>query len=94
MDIAVFESLLREGESVTLDFKRDQYVFSKASDEERSELVEDILGFANAFKRTDAYILIGVVEVPGDRAQVFGVTEHLADHSLQQFVNSRTNRWT
>jgi hypothetical protein len=28
MDIAVFESLLREGESVTLDFKRDQYVFS------------------------------------------------------------------
>ena len=92
MDKVLFERLLHEDESNTLDFKRDQYPFSKATEEEKSELLKDILGFANAWRRTDAYILIGVEEVRGGRSKVLGVTEHLDDHSLQQFVHSRTNR--
>ena len=62
MDAALFESLLHEEESETLDFKSEQYRFSKASEREKSELLKDILGFANAWRRTDAYVLIGVVE--------------------------------
>ena len=72
--------------------KRDQYTFRKGTALEKSELLKDILGFANAWRRTDAYILIGVDEVRGGRSKVVGVTEHLDDHSLQQFVHSRTNR--
>ncbi len=92
MDAALFERLLHEDESETLDFKKQQYAFSKATDHEKSELLKDILGFANTWRRTDAYILIGVDEVRGGRSRVIGITDHLQDHALQQFVHSRTNR--
>ena len=94
MDPAFFEHLLYEEESTTLDFKRDQYRFAKATDEEKSELLKDILGFANAWRRSEGYILIGVEDVRGGRGNVIGIpaTDHLDDHSLQQFVNNLTNR--
>ncbi|MEZ6071908.1 MAG: ATP-binding protein [Pirellulales bacterium] len=92
MDRAFLERLLHEDESATLDFKAAQYPFAKATDDEKSELLKDILGFVNAFRRGTAYILIGVEDVRGGRSNVVGVTHHLDDHSLQQFVNSLTNR--
>lgn len=94
MNDALFERLLYEEESTTLDFKKEQYRFAKATDEEKSELLKDILGFANAWRRSEAYIVIGVEEVRGGRGNVVGipVTDHLDDHSLQQFVNSLTNQ--
>lgn len=92
MDDLLFERLLNEAEGAYLDFKRDQYPFEGASDEEKSELLKDILAFANAWRRTDAYILIGVVEIRGGRSSVIGVGKHLDDHSLQQFVNKKTQR--
>lgn len=92
VDAAFFEILLREEESNTLDFKRDQYRFVKASPDDRAELLKDLLGFANAMRRTDAYIVIGVEDVRGSRAKVVGISEHLDDHSLQQFVTHSTNR--
>lgn len=93
MDIEAFERLLYEEESTTIDFKRDQYRFVKASDEEKSELLKDILGFANAWRRTEAYIVVGVRDVRGGRGDVVGIpaAQHLDDHALQQFVNSLTN---
>ncbi|MEX1028166.1 MAG: ATP-binding protein [Candidatus Paceibacterota bacterium] len=75
-----------------MDFKRDQYAFSKATDEEKSELLKDILGFVNCWRRSEAFILIGVEEVRGGRSNVHGVSDHLDDHSLQQFINNLTNR--
>lgn len=94
MNASLFESLLFEEESTTLDFKQGQYRFAKATDDEKSELLKDILGFANAWRRADAYILIGVRELRGQRSQVIGISaqDHLDDHSLQQFVSNLTNR--
>jgi len=90
----LFERLLYEEENTTLDFKKEQYRFAKAPEDEKSELLKDILGFANAWRRSEAYILIGVEDVRGGRGNVVGVpaTDHLDDHSLQQFVNNLTNR--
>jgi hypothetical protein len=88
----LIEQLLNENESSTLDFKGSQYKFIKASEVEKSELLKDILAFANAFRRTDAFILIGVKEVKGSRAEVVGTVETLDDASIQQFVNSKTQR--
>lgn len=68
MDKAFFERLLYEEESETLDFKSEQYRFVKATEEEKSELLKDILGFVNAWRRSEAYILIGVEEVRGGAA--------------------------
>lgn len=90
-DDALLTSLLFEEEGPSLDFKRDQYRFIGATDTEKAELLKDILAFVNAWRRSDAYILIGVDERPGGKANVVGVTEHLKDADLQQFVNSKTN---
>jgi len=94
MDSELFKRLLYEDESVTLDFKQAQYPFVKATKDEKSELLKDILGFANAWRRSEAYIIIGVEEVRGGRGNVVGISAdaHLHDHALQQFVSSRTNR--
>lgn len=88
----LLEQLLYEDESPTLDFKRDQYPFEGAGNDEKSELLKDILSFVNGWRRFDAYILIGVEEVKGGRSSVVGVTTHLDDAKLQQFVNSKTQR--
>ena len=85
-------SLLYMEEGPTLDFKREQYRFDKASDEDKSELLKDILAFANTQRSRTAYILIGVEEVKGGRGEVVGVEKHLEDASLHQFVNHKTNR--
>jgi hypothetical protein len=94
MNNELFEQLLYEEESPSLDFKRDQYRFANATEEEKSELLKDIIGFANTWRRSDAYILIGVNDVRGGRGDAVGIPEggHLDDHSLQQFVNNLTNQ--
>ena len=93
MNNGLFERLLFEEESPTLDFKKEQYRFAKAPEHEKAELLKDILGFANAWRSSEGYILIGVEEVRGGRSKVTGIpaTDHLDDHSLQQFVNRLTN---
>lgn len=88
----ILERLLHESECTYLDFKQAQYAFSGASDEVKSELLKDVLAFANADNSNDRYILIGVEEVKGGRAKVVGVSSHLNDSDLQQFVASKTNR--
>jgi hypothetical protein len=89
----LFERLLYEEEGTTIDFKKEQYRFVKATDEEKSELLKDILGFANAFRRSTTYILIGVEEVRGGKSNVLGIdaSDQLDDHAVQQFVNNLVN---
>ena len=91
-DFRLVEGLLHEEESQALDFKRDQYAFEGTDDQTKSELLKDILAFCNAWRRSTAYILIGIEEVKGGRGEVVGVTEHLDDASLQECVDSKTQR--
>jgi len=93
MTSELFESLLYEEEGPTIDFKKEQYRFAKATEEEKSEILKDVIGFANAWRRATAYILVGVEEVRGGRSQVIGIpaSEQLQDHALQQFVNNLVN---
>jgi|HubBroStandDraft_1064217.scaffolds.fasta_scaffold01793_2 hypothetical protein len=92
VDRKLIERLLYESEGDALDFKRDQYPFVGATDEQKSELLKDILAFANSWRRTDAFILIGVDEVQGGEPKLVGVSTHLDDADLQQFVNSKAHR--
>jgi hypothetical protein len=89
---SLIDTLLFEEEGTALDFKRDQYPFANADDRQKSELLKDILAFANTWRRSDAYILIGIEEVRGGPSMAYGVTSHLDDARLQQFVNTKTNR--
>ncbi len=92
MNDGLMEQLLHEGESSCLDYKRDQYPFEGATDGEKGELLKDILAFANGWRHAEAYILIGVQEIAGGRSTVVGVSLHIPENDLQQFVNSKTNR--
>jgi len=92
MNQAILEGLLYQSESETLDFKVAQYHFDKVTNEQKSELLKDILAFANAWRQSDAFILIGVEEVKGGRGVVRGIADHLLNRNLQQFVHSKTNR--
>jgi hypothetical protein len=91
MDATEIPVLLWQSESETLDFKRDQYPFDGATDEQRSELLKDILAFANAWRTSPARILIGVDEVKHGRSIPVG-TQHLLNRTLQTFVQSKVNR--
>ncbi|MEB3192052.1 MAG: ATP-binding protein [Snowella sp.] len=88
----LIDQLLFEEEGNTLDFKCEQYRFRGATEDEKAELLKDVLAFANAHRRTDAYILIGVKEVKGGRSEVVGISDDLDDANLQQFINSKTQK--
>ena len=90
LDLKILECLLNEAEGASLDFKSAQYPFENAHKGEKVELLKDILAFANSWRRTTAYILIGVDEVKGGRSNIVGVDKHLDDASLHQFVNGKT----
>ena len=86
------EELLYEEEGAALDFKREQYPFNSETAHQKSEIIKDILAFSNAWRRGDAYILLGVEEVKGGRSRPLGIEDELDDAQLQQFVNSKTQR--
>ena len=91
-DDATLEDLLNMEEGPTLDFKKEQYRFNGATDQDKSELLKDILAFTNSQRYRTAYILVGVEEVKGGRSEVVGVHDHLDDARLHQFVTNKTNR--
>ncbi|MCP5246649.1 MAG: ATP-binding protein [Burkholderiales bacterium] len=86
------EDLLYDEECSYLDFKSEQYVFINGNEHQKSELLKDILAFANTWRQVHAFILIGVKEIKGGRSIPIGIDTDLDDASLQQFVNSKTNR--
>lgn len=88
----LIENLLYQSEGTALDFKKEQYPFQKATDEQKSELLKDILAFANSWRQDEAYIVIGVEEVVGGRHNPIGTEDHFDDSRLQQFINGKTNR--
>jgi len=92
MNVELFESLLWNSESDSLDFKQEQYIFDGGTDEQKGELLKDILAFANSWRNSNAYILTGVKENRGGRAEVLGVDKHIISNNLQQFVDGKTNK--
>lgn len=86
------QSLLYQSESTFLDFKREQYRFTNATPDDKSKLLKDILAFANSWRETEAYILIGVEEKTGEKNKIVGCENHFDDAQLQEFVNGKTNK--
>ncbi|MDR4501160.1 MAG: ATP-binding protein [Nitrospirales bacterium] len=85
--------LLYRAEGEALDFKQTQYPFEKTHEEaKRSEILKDILAFANGWRTEEACILLGVIEGQTQVSKVVGVSHHLSDSNLQQFINSKINR--
>jgi hypothetical protein len=89
MDSTFLDSLRYRGEGVDLDFKQAQYRFVGGHENEKAELLKDILAMANSWRAGTAYILLGFKEVSGGPAEVVGINESINDAALQQFVGSK-----
>ena len=84
----------RRSESVSLEFKAKQYHFGrKCAEDERAELLKDVLGMANADRNEVGYILIGIKEDENKHGKILGIPTGTAidGADLWEFVNSRTN---
>lgn len=88
---ALLEELRSAGESSTLDYKAERYRFARATDDEKSELLKDILALANGQRTGNAYILLGFNENVPYPAEVVGLPAEGAidDSRIQEFVNSK-----
>lgn len=91
MEPIALRPLLAEGENARLEYRSRQYAFENATDDQRSELLKDILALANTWRHTDAFVLLGV-EASEKPAKVTGIDGHLDEAAIQEFVNSLTNR--
>ena len=88
------EMLCLRGESVNIDFKREQYKFYDATPQDKSELLKDIISMANSGHAGQSYILIGVSEQPDKSGKIVGISQSdvIDDAIIHQFVNKKTNR--
>ncbi len=90
IDDELFQKWMYASESDSLDFKRDQYEFIGATDAEKSELLKDILAMTNSWCESDAYIVIGIEDLPVKPNALHGISDHIDDAIIQQFVNGKT----
>ncbi|MGH8037746.1 MAG: AlbA family DNA-binding domain-containing protein [Stenotrophomonas sp.] len=88
---ALLEELRSRGEGPDLDYKAERYAFAKATAEQKSELLKDILALANTHHSGNAYLLMGFRENPPYPAEVIDLPADGAidDSRLQQFVNEK-----
>lgn len=85
----ILDALRYKSEGTDLDFKQAQYRFVKASENDKAELLKDIVAIANSWRDGTGYILVGFKDSSPHPAETVGITEHLDDASVQQFVNSK-----
>lgn len=87
-----FENILKYGsENNALDFKSEQYIFTKSKDEKkRSQLLKDILSMVNSWRSETGYIIVGVIEKDDKPNEIVDILEHPDDAQFQQFVRSKT----
>lgn len=87
--IELLNMLRYKSEGTDIDFKSAQYRFTKGTEEEKSELLKDILAIANSWRDGPGYILLGFKDNRPHPAEVIGIQESIDDSRLQQFVNGK-----
>jgi len=89
MKTDLFEQLISEEESETLDFKSENYDFSGNTDSEKKEktakFIKDIISFANTPRSRSAYIILGVQEQNGEKI-FHGIDVHIDDATYQDKI--------
>jgi Putative DNA-binding domain len=82
-------ALRYKSEGTDIDFKSTQYRFIAGSEDNKAEMLKDILAIANAWRDGPGYILLGFKDQRPHPAEVVGISESVDDAQLQQFVNGK-----
>ncbi|SXQ88091.1 AlbA family DNA-binding domain-containing protein [Klebsiella pneumoniae] len=78
-----------KSEGTDIDFKSTQYRFNNGSENDKSELLKDILAIANSWRDGTGYILLGFKDHRPNPAEVVGIHDGIDDSRIQQFVNGK-----
>lgn len=78
-----------KSEGTDIDFKSAQYRFNNGSENDKSELLKDILAIANSWRDGTGYILLGFKDQRPNPAEVVGILDSIDDSRIQQFVNGK-----
>ncbi len=82
-------ALRYKSEGADIDFKSAQYRFTYGSEDDKGEMLKDILAISNAWRDGHGYILLGFRDQRPHPAEVVGISESLDDSRVQQFVNEK-----
>jgi hypothetical protein len=82
-------ALRYKSEGTEIDFKSSQYRFIGGSEDNKAEMLKDILAIANAWRDGLGYILLGFKDQRPHPAEVVGISDSIDDAQLQQFVNAK-----
>jgi hypothetical protein len=82
-------SLRYKSEGTDIDFKSAQYRFIGGSEDDKAEMLKDILAIANAWRDGTGYILLGFKDRRPHPAEVLGISQTIDDAMVQQFVHSK-----
>jgi hypothetical protein len=82
-------ALRYKSEGTDIDFKSAQYRFIGGSDEDKSEMLKDILAMANAWRDGPGYILLGFKDQRPHPAALVGISQSIDDAKVQQFVHGK-----
>ncbi|EMH4161741.1 ATP-binding protein [Pluralibacter gergoviae] len=85
----LLNTLRYKSEGTDIDFKSAQYRFTNGSENDKSELLKDILAIANSWRDGTGYILLGFKDQRPNPAEVVGILDSIDDSRIQQFVNSK-----
>jgi hypothetical protein len=93
MNLNQLRALLDEGESESLDWKKDWPPSllggkrDKGWDRGRGELLKDLVSLANSFGNHRAHLVYGVKDL-GSRREVFGISKLFDDADFQQWAKN------
>ncbi|MBB3014033.1 ATP-binding protein [Cupriavidus alkaliphilus] len=82
-------ALRYKSEGTDIDFKSAQYRFIGGNEDDKAEMLKDILAMANAWRDGPGYILLGFKDQRPHQAQVVGIAESVDDAKIQQFVHGK-----
>lgn len=82
-------ALRYKSEGPDIDFKSAQYRFIGGSEDDKAEMLKDILAMANAWRDGTGYILLGFKDQRPHPAEVVGISQTIDDAKVQQFVHGK-----
>ena len=91
LDANGIKLLCNNGERNFVDYKGVIH-FSNADEDKKSELLKDILAFANSCIDSSGYILHGVQEMHNKTGRLGSPIEFLDTAKVSQFINEKVNR--
>lgn len=82
-------ALRYKSEGTDIDFKSAQYRFVGGSENDKAEMLKDILAIANSWRDGNGYILLGFKDQRPHPAEVVGISGSIDDAAMQQFVHGK-----